>query len=145
MVPPASLALVAGLWQYLSLPAATAPPTVWWLLPAIAVTCALAGVLAEFARARFWADAAMLVVGVELAIWGWIKRDGLSAALIPSGAPGWLDRFAVSTALAGGVAFVLLSLMFLFGTRPRRMSEGEFAELVSASRAAKGSPRPAHR
>ncbi len=144
MVPPAVLALVAGLWQYLSLPAATAPPTVWWLLPAIAVTCALGGLLAEFARARFWADAAMLVVGVELAVWGWIKRDGLSAALIPSGAPGWLDRFAVSSALVGGVAFAVLALWFLFGTGQRRTTDGEFAELVSASRAAKGSQRPAH-
>ena len=144
MVPPAVLALVAGLWQYLSLPAATAPPTVWWLLPAIAVTCALGGLLAEFARARFWADAAMLVVGVELAVWGWIKRDGLSAALIPSGAPGWLDRFAVSSALVGGVAFAVLALWFLFGTGQRRTTDGEFAELVSASRAAKGSRHPAH-
>ena len=33
-VPPAVLALVAGLWQYLSLPAATGPAgMVWWLLP----------------------------------------------------------------------------------------------------------------
>jgi len=134
LLPPAVFALVAGVWQFLSLPAATGPRTVWWLLPAIAVTCALGGMLAEFARARFWADAAMLAVGIELAIWGWLKRDGLSAALIPTGAPGWFDRFAVAVALVGGVAFVALSLSFLFAGGRRRPSNSEFAGLVSASR-----------
>jgi len=144
LVPPAVLALVAGLWQYLSLPAATGPRMVWWLLPAIAVTCAIGGMLAEFGRSRFWADAAMLVVGIELAVWGWIKRDGLSAALIPTGAPGWLDRLAVASAFVSGVAFTALALWFLFGAGQRRTSDREFVELVSASRAAKGSLPPAH-
>jgi hypothetical protein len=134
LVPPAVLALVAGLWQYVSLPAATAPPAVWWVLPAIAVTCALGGMLAELGRARFWADAAMLAVGVELAIWGWSKRDGLSAALIPTGAPGWFDRFAVAVALVGGAAFVALSLGFLFAVGQRRPTDRDFAGIVNASR-----------
>ena len=62
----------------------------------------------------------MLLVGVELAIWGWVKRDGLSAALIPTDAPGWLDRFAVAAAVhrraSGSPA---LALWALFGAGQR--------------------------
>ena len=150
LVPPAVLALVAGWWQYSSLPAATGPRMIWWLLPAIAVTCAIGGTMAEFARSRFWADAAMLVVGIELAVWGWIKRDGLSAALIPTGAPGWLDRFAVATALVGGIAFAGLALWFLFAAGQRRPADsarrdGDVdADSLSDSTVRTGSPHPAH-
>lgn len=157
LLPPAVLALVVGLWQYLSLPAATGPRSIWWMLPAIAVTCAIGGMMAEFARARFWPDAAVLVVGVELVVWGWVKRDGLSASLIPTDAPGWLDRFAVGVALATGVGFVALALWLLFLPAQLRAAPvrgagdgggpGAAAEPddVSESTAVTDSPRPAHR
>jgi len=135
LVPPAALALAVGAWQYGSLPSETGPRLVWWALPAVAVVCSIAAVVAErraCPRARsggaesagapgagFWAEAAMLLVGVELAIWGWVKRDGLSAALIPTDAPGWLDRFAVGAALTSGVGFTALALWALFGPRQR--------------------------
>ena len=118
LVPPAALALAVGAWQYLSLPSETGPRLVWWALPAVAVVCAIAATLLERARG-FWADAAMLLVGVELAIWGWVKRDGLSAALIPTDAPGWLDRFAVAAAFTSGVGFAALALWALFGAGQR--------------------------
>jgi hypothetical protein len=145
LLPPAVLALVTGLWQYLSLPAATGPLTIWWLLPAIAVTCAIGGMLAEFARSRFWADAAVLVVGVELAVWGWMKRDGLSASLIPTGAPGWLDRFAVAVALAAGMGFAALALWLLFLPGELRAGRGGGTTVVSEPTVATDSPHPAHR
>ncbi len=132
LVPPAVLALVVGGWQYLSLPSETGPRLVWWALPAVALVCAVGAVVAERGAAGppgagsagasgsgFWADAAMVLVGVELAIWGWVKRDGLSAALIPTDAPGWLDRFAVAAALTSGVGFTALALWALFGPRQR--------------------------
>ncbi|MET0663598.1 MAG: hypothetical protein ABWZ42_10750, partial [Ilumatobacteraceae bacterium] len=129
LVPPAALALAVGGRQYLSLPSETDPRLVWWALPAVAVACSIAAIVAErqhIARHRFerggigsgggfWADSAMLLVGVELAIWGWVKRDGLSAALIPTDAPGWLDRFAVAAAFTSGVGFAALALWALFG------------------------------
>lgn len=136
LVPPAVSALVVGAWQYRSLPSETGPRLVWWALPAVAVVCAVAAIVAErhhVARPRdrtgvgsgrapgggFWADAAMLLVGVELAIWGWVKRDGLAAALIPTNAPGWFDRFTVAAALTSGVGFTALALWALFGPRQR--------------------------
>ena len=124
-------------WRWRSAPGSTGrcrrrpgPRLVWWALPAVAVVCSIAAVVAERRdrqRARsggapgsgFWAEAAMLLVGVELAIWGWVKRDGLSAALIPTDAPGWLDRFAVAAALTSGVGFTALALWALFGPRQR--------------------------
>ncbi len=114
LLPPAVLATVVGVWQFTSLPSETGPRLVWWLLPAIASACAAGAVLAEWRGHRFWADAAMLAVGVELVSWGWIKRDGLSAALIPTDAPGWLDRYTVAMALAGGAGFAALALAALF-------------------------------
>ena len=121
LVPPAVLALVVGVWQFRSLPSETGPRLVWWALPAVAVVCSVGAVVAERREPRsgFWADAAMLLVGVELAIWGWVKRDGLSAALIPTGAPGWLDRFAVAAAITSGLGFTALALWALFGPRQR--------------------------
>ena len=57
----------------------------------------------------------MLLTGVELAMWGFIKRDGLSAALIPTDAPGWFDRFATATALTAGTGLAVLAVVELFG------------------------------
>ena len=64
-----------------------------------------------------------MIAAVELILWGLVKRDGLSAALIPTDAPGWLDRFATTFALVGGVAIAGLSLWVLFGPdRSSRLS-----------------------
>lgn len=128
-LPVAVVALAAGLWQYLSLPSETGPRPVWWLLPALATASAAVAVVAGHRGARFVSWAAVLVTAVELAMWGFIKRDGLSAAIIPTDAPGWFDRFATSSALAAGGGLVVLALIELFA--------------VSASRAPTGSPQTA--
>lgn len=114
LLAPAVLATVVGVWQYTSLPSETGPRPVWWALPLIASICAVAATVAEWRRQRFWADAATLLVGVELVVWGWIKRDGLRAAIIPTGAPGWLDRGSVAMALTAGLGFTVLALVALF-------------------------------
>ncbi len=114
-LPPSLVALVAGVWQFLSLPPETGPRTVWWLLPALATVGAAVAVVAVRRGARFVAWAAVLLTGVELAMWGFIKRDGLSAALIPTDAPGWFDRFATATALTAGTGLAVLAVVELFG------------------------------
>jgi len=112
--PLAVGALVVGMWQYVSLPAETGPRALWWALPAIAVVCAMGGLVAEIRGQRFAADAALLLIGFELAVWGVVKRDGLGAAIVPTDAPGWLDRFITAGALVGGVGFALVALWSLF-------------------------------
>ena len=104
-MPVAILALVVGAWQFRSLPPETGPKLVWWVLPLVAVFSASFGTLAANRSKTFVADAAMLLVGVELAIWGFLKRDGLGAAIIPTNAPGDLDRLVTAMALSSGVAF----------------------------------------
>lgn len=133
--PAVALALVVGVWQFLSLPPETEPRLVWWVLPAIAVVSSAVGLVAAWRGSTFVAEAAMLLVGVELAIWGFVKRDGLSAAIVPTDAPQALDRFATTLALGAGVTFAAVALAALFGTK---------VVDVSGSREPTGSPRPAH-
>jgi hypothetical protein len=138
-VPLVLLALAVGLAQYLSLPAATDPRTVWFVLPLIAVVSTSIGLVMAMRNQRFAADAALLLVGAELTIWGFVKRDGLSAAIIPTSMPFWLDRFVTAAALAGGLSLAALALYWLFVTPvadPRTS--------LSDSREPSGSPRPAH-
>ncbi len=39
----------------------------------------------------------------ELTLWGWLRRDGLGAAILPTDLPFWIDRLVTALALAGGV------------------------------------------
>jgi hypothetical protein len=145
--PAVVLAVVAGGWQYRSLPAETGPRAVWWILPAVAGVCLVIGLFADVRRRRFAADAALLLVGAELVLWGFVKADGLRASIVPTDAPGWFDRFATSMALAGGAGFVAVSCWALF-SRPRaaadRAADGGGDQLVSDSTEPPRSPRPVH-
>ena len=133
--PAVLLVLVVGAWQFRSLPPEAEPRLVWWMLPAIAVVSLAVGLVAAWRRSTFVADAAMLLVGVELAVWGFVKRDGLTAAIIPTDAPQALDRFATTLASSVGVALTAVALVALFGTK---------VVDVSDSRGPTGSPHPAH-
>ncbi len=136
--PLVALAFGVGLAQYTSLPAATDPRLIWVVLPGIAVVSAGAGLLLAWRDQRFAADAAMLFVGVELAVWGFTKRDGLSAAIIPTDAPLWLDRFTTAATLVGGAAIAAVALWWLFAVSSAA-TEGS----VSDSTEPPGSPLPA--
>lgn len=147
-VPLVVAAFGVGLAQYLSLPAATDPRLIWVALPSIAVLSAIVGLLLAVRGQRFAADAALLLVGVELAVWGFTKRDGLSAAIIPTDAPLWLDRFTTAAALVGGAAFAVLALWWLFAVgRPGVDADepvSDSSDRVSDSREPTGSPHPVH-
>jgi len=153
VVPLTLLALAVGATQYLSLPSATGPRPIWIVLPIIAVLSAAVAVVLERRGMQFAADAAVLLVGVELAVWGFVKRDGLSAAIIPTDAPFWLDRFATAFASAGGVAIAALALWWLFVVPASKVSSADpvsdpascpVSGPVSDSREPSGSPRRAH-
>jgi hypothetical protein len=143
-VPPVVIALVVGVWQFRSLPPETGPRLVWWVLPAIAAVSAGVGLVAAWRSSPFPARSAMLLVGVELAIWGVVKRDGLSAAIIPTDAPQALDRFATTLALTSGATFAAVALVTLFATSPPPRRGANDGVGVSGSREPTGSPRPAH-
>jgi hypothetical protein len=121
LVPVAGLATVAGWWQYTSLPAETGPRVVWVLLPSIALVASLAAA-ALGRRAPFAAVAAGLVAASQLAIWAFVKRDGLTAAIVPTDAPQWFERMSLTGAFVVGVGGVAIAGFQLFsgnlGTKP---------------------------
>lgn len=142
-VPPAGLALVVGAWQFLSLPSETGPRWVWWVLPAIATACAAVAAIACLQGRTFLARAATVVVGVELTIWGLMRRDGLTAAIIPTGAPGWLDRFSVALAIAAGVGLTaLMAWELLAPGRQRTDADGRTAAVTAVRAAGRSGPPP---
>ncbi len=143
-IPLVVLALAVGAAQYTSLPSETGPRPIWIVLPIIAAISAAIGVVLAKRGKRFAADAAMLLVGVELAVWGFLKRDGLTAAIIPTDAPFWLDRFATAAALAGGVLLAAIALWWLFAVPTSATSVDDASDSLSDSREQTGSPRPAH-
>lgn len=113
----ALLATAVGAWQYRSLPAQTGPRVVWVLLPAVAAaSLAAVCVLHWRRRAVLTAHALMLLGGVNLVLWGWMRRDGLSKAILPTHAPGWLDRAATAAAATSGVLLAAAGLVALVRT-----------------------------
>jgi hypothetical protein len=119
-LPVVLLAVVVGTWQFLSLPPETGPRLVWWVLPAVAAVCLGIGIVADRRSSRFVADGALLLVGVELSIWAFTKRDGLSAAVIPTDAPAALDRFVTAMALTSGPLLAGLAVYWLLRAQPAR-------------------------
>jgi len=113
LLPVAAIAAIAGWWQYLSLPSETGPRLIWPLLPSIAVVAsASAGLLGR--RSPFAAVAAGLVAGSQLAIWAFVKRDGLTAAIVPTDAPQWFERLALTSAFTVGVGALVIAGVQLF-------------------------------
>lgn len=114
----AVLAAIVGWWQYRSLPAETGPLPTWFGLPLIA-TLALVGATAIAMSGRsasLTRVGLMLLAGVNLTLWGWMRRAGLTHAILPTNAPGWLDRFASSAALAAGAGLTVAGLATLATT-----------------------------
>jgi hypothetical protein len=101
-------ATAIGVWQYRSLPPATGPLVVWWVLPAIAAGSIL---LAMVLGRRLVSYALVLLAAMELAVWVWLRRDAAFRAVIPTDAPFWLDRGVLAaTAVVAVVAAVAAAI-----------------------------------
>lgn len=102
-----------GYWQYASLPPETGPSTTWFLLPGLAGASAM--IALAFGRTLV-SHALVLLGGLQLMVWVYLRRDGLARAILPTDAPGWLDRAvtagagvaAVVAAVVGGIALFRL-------------------------------------
>ena len=120
----ALIALGMGWWQVTSVPNETGPSALLYLLPAAALVLSGAGLL-------LWQDRMAtlgFVAAVPLAMWGFVKRDGIVRAIIPTDAPLPLDRAMTAAALVVGVAAAVL----LFWV----VSRGQSADGVATRRAA---------
>ncbi len=101
-------AAAVGVVQVRSVPAETGPPFVAWLLPLTAIVAVAAAVVLERRDRR--ADDRQPVIdvrgpglralaGIELLVWVAQRSGVLTAAILPTDAPFWLDR-SVTAAVA---------------------------------------------
>jgi hypothetical protein len=105
----AALALALGLMAYTSVPSETGPSPLFWFLPGVAVV--LAAVALVVGRRQAFAAASILAVAaLVLAFWGWLRREALVRAIIPTDAPAWLDRIGIATAIAVGVVALVAAV-----------------------------------
>ncbi len=112
-------ALAVGVVAYVSVPAETAPSWTLWGPPVMSLV--LAG-LAAFPKATGRLQTATeraaptltLLAAAELAVWAVLRWDWLWHAILPTGAPFWLDRAVTAMVLAAslglGAASVSLRL-----------------------------------
>ncbi len=106
----ALLALGVGVWQFSSLPTETGPTPMLWILPLLALVCASFAILSL--RNQGWDDpisGLIMLTGLVMALWGWLRIDGVSAAIIPTDAPYALDRAVTVAAIVIGLAAVALA------------------------------------
>jgi hypothetical protein len=101
-------ALGLGLVARWSVPAETGPSTALWLLPASAAVAAAVATVAGRAewrgpRSALLREAAIALARMELALWGWWRREAMIRALIPSDAPTAVDRAVIVVALVVGI------------------------------------------
>lgn len=101
-------AVVIGWWQVRSVPPETGPSPMSWVLPALALGSAL---LALAVGRSLVSHALVLLGALELAVWAYLRRAGLSRAILPTDAPYWLDRGITSA--AGMVAVISLAAAVL--------------------------------
>lgn len=119
----AASALAIAVIAHRSVPAVTGPPAMAWVVPLTALlAAALAAVLAARPATVLYALGARLLAGAELAVWTFTRRDALTAAILPTDAPFWLERAVTAAAGATGSVVAVAALVPLIGwlTRPPR-------------------------
>ena len=90
-----------GWWQVVSVPPETGPSSIAWLLPAIASAVAIVAITLGRSLVSY---ALVTLSGLQLAMWAFLRRDGLVKALLPTDAPFWLDRGVTAAAAVVGLA-----------------------------------------
>lgn len=104
-----------GAWQYLSLPAETGPSPMWWALPAVAGACSL---LSLVLGRNLVSTGLVLLAGVELAVWTWLRRNNMFRAVLPTNAPFWLDRGVTAAAGVAAAVGIVVGVFGLLTARP---------------------------
>lgn len=124
VIVSALVATVVGAAAVVGLPAEAAPGPARWLLPLVAV---IVGVGALYLTAEdrmapplaaLLVPASLVLAGSELLLWGWLRRQVLIRALVPSPIPEWIDRAVVAGAAAVGLVAVAAALLSIRERRP---------------------------
>jgi hypothetical protein len=106
----AVLALVLGVVAYRSVPAETGASLLLWLLPLVSVLAGAAA-LGLSAKRPFAAASCAAVAALELVVWGWLRREAVVRAIIPSEAPASLDRIGVAAAIVVGCVCTVAAVL----------------------------------
>ena len=110
-------AAVVGIAEFVALPGETGPLITWWLLPVLALLC-VAMVIATYGRWPLVQGALAALAGVQLVLWGFERRTGMTRAVLPTDLPFWLDRTVTGAALAGGAVLAAVGVASLFRQLP---------------------------
>ena len=111
LVAGAAAAGAIGWVQVNSVPESTGPSIIWWLLPAVAGVSAVIAVPLGRSVASY---SLVLLGGIELALWVFMRRDGLTRSLLPTDAPFWLDRAVTTGAAVAAAAGVATAVVGMF-------------------------------
>jgi hypothetical protein len=119
-------AAVVGFGAVAGLPAEAAPGLTAWALPAVGaagIAAALVirrqGLVAAPLAAQL-VPAALLLAGIELLLWSFLRRAAVTSSLIPTELPMWLDRAVVSGAAVVGLLGLTVGLATLLRRPGRR-------------------------
>lgn len=117
-VVAAAVALASGMIAFVSVPAETGPSRLLWVVPLVALVCgaAAAGFSGGQGTKAGVAPLFALLAGAELLLWGWIRREAVVRAIVPTDAPITLDRAVVVATAAVGVIVVAWAAIEMFRT-----------------------------
>lgn len=102
-------ALWVGIAQFRSLPPSTGPLLTWWLLPALALACGVV-IIAIYGWNRLVEHALLALAGLQLVLWAYRRRSGLTHAIVPTDLPFWFDRTMTAIALSGGATIAVVAV-----------------------------------
>jgi hypothetical protein len=105
-------AVVTGAGQYLSLPAETGPLHIWWMMPTVALLAGAASI-ATYGRSDLLVRGLLALSGLQLVVWAYLRRSGLSRPILPTDVAFWFDRASTGAALVGGGVVTLLAVRSL--------------------------------
>jgi hypothetical protein len=111
LVAGAAAAGAIGWLQVNSVPASTGPSIIWWLLPVVA---GVSAVIALPLGRSVAAYSLVLLAGIQLALWVFMRRDGLTRSLLPTDAPFWLDRGVTTGAAVAAAAGIAAAVVGMF-------------------------------
>lgn len=94
-------ALLVGGIQNWTLPAETGPSILNWVLPGLGLLGLVGTARGASARTIGWLGA-LLLGAVNLVIWGYVRRLGLTSAVLPGSGPEAADRAVTTVALVFG-------------------------------------------
>ncbi len=106
-------ALVVGTGQYTSLPAETGRALTWWLLPALAVVCIIVAMV-TYGVSRLMLLGLTVLAAVQVGLWAFRRRAGLSKPVLPTDLPAGFDRFVTAAALTSSVVAIAVGLREMF-------------------------------